>query len=150
MAGLTEISHVGIVVPDLEAACDDLSRALGLTWAKPAEQLVVGRSATGLTRTPVLLSWSVQGPPYVELLQGPPGTPWAAAGARRLHHVGYWVDDVAAESERLDQAGLTLEVAGEDDQGRRAEYAYHLDGSVRVEVLDRRRRRMLERWIAGR
>ena len=146
---LTHASHIGIIVPDLEQASADLSAMLGLSWAPAVEQVVVARSPQGRLETPVRLTWSHEGPPHLELLQAGEGTPWDCGGARRLHHVGYWVDDVAAAVEDLRGSGLTLELAGVGPGGDDiADFAYLMDQELRVEVLDRRRESRLARWFA--
>ena len=148
MEDLTHASHIGIVVPDLEQACEDLSAMLGLSWAPAVEQVVVARSPRGRLETPVRLTWSREGPPHLELLQAGEGTPWACGGARRLHHVGYWVDDVAAGVADLQGSGLTLELAGVGPGDEIADFAFLMDEELRIEVLDRRRESRLARWFA--
>jgi methylmalonyl-CoA/ethylmalonyl-CoA epimerase len=149
MPDLGPIAHVGIAVADVRAACERLGSALGLRWAPISEQIVEARAGDEVTSTPVLLTWSVQGPPHVELIQGPPGSVWSPE-AGVLHHLGFWADDVAASSAELAKAGLALEIAGPGEGGRAAGFAYHLDPrGLRVEVLDRRRKRVLDRWIGA-
>jgi hypothetical protein len=98
----------------------------------------------------VTLTWSRQGPPYLELLTAAAGTPWASDGTYRLHHVAYWVDDVPASCARLTASGAELELAGIDATGASpARFAYFLRAGLRFEVLDRAQERMLERWFAS-
>jgi catechol 2,3-dioxygenase-like lactoylglutathione lyase family enzyme len=147
---LTVVSHIGITVPDVAEACAELGTILGFTWAPIAEQVVATRSGDGDRETPVTLTWSRQGPPYLELLAAAEGTPWASDGTSRLHHVAYWVDDVPVACARLAASGAELELAGVDAGGASpARFAYFLRAGLRFEVLDRRQERMLERWLAG-
>jgi catechol 2,3-dioxygenase-like lactoylglutathione lyase family enzyme len=144
------VSHVGLTVPDVAEACADLTAILGLTWAPIADRVVAVRSADGEHHTPVTLTWSREGQPYIELLHSADGTPWASDGTRHLHHIAYWVDDVPAACDRLTAAGSELELAGIGPDGTSpAGFAYLLRAGMRLEVLDRRRERMLERWFAG-
>ena len=57
---------------------------------------------------------------------------------------------MAAACGRLAAAGLVPELAGVDDDGvSPVDFAYFLREGMRLEVLDRRRERMLERWFAS-
>jgi catechol 2,3-dioxygenase-like lactoylglutathione lyase family enzyme len=150
MDGLGPVSHIGIAVPDLAAACADLTAALGVSWAPVAEQPVSARSADEELHVLVSVTWSREGPPYLELLHAADGTPWASGGVRRLHHVGYWVDDVPTAATRLADTGLVSEIAGVDPEGMSPfDFAYYLQDGLRLEILDRRRERLLERWFAS-
>jgi hypothetical protein len=65
--------------------------------------------------------------------------------------VGRWVDDLAAASDELVRAGLPVEAAGIDAQGRApAMFAFHRGGhGLRVELVDRVMRPGFEAWLAG-
>ena len=64
-----------------------------LRWGTPAGQR--------LLETTFL--FSLDGPPFVELLQWRPGSLWDKVG---FHHIGAWSDDLAAESERFVSEGF--------------------------------------------
>jgi catechol 2,3-dioxygenase-like lactoylglutathione lyase family enzyme len=51
------------------------------------------------------VAFSRGGPFAVEVWQAIPGTPLDMPEAGGVHHIGYWVDDLAAEAERLDALG---------------------------------------------
>jgi Glyoxalase/Bleomycin resistance protein/Dioxygenase superfamily len=96
--------HTGIVVDDLPSAKDELGEALGLSWRDGgAEVRLVTRDGMRTVRTAYALSR--QGPHYVELVQSIEGTLWTAPPPGHAHHLGYWVDDVAAASEALVRSG---------------------------------------------
>ena len=81
-------------------------------WASVVErEQQAWTPADGAFTTPLRFTYSCEGPQHVELLQGAPGSLWDGADAPGLHHHGVWVDDVAAETERLVAAGWTLEMA---------------------------------------
>ncbi|WP_433579311.1 VOC family protein [Nocardia brasiliensis] len=124
--------HVGIVVADLRQAMAELSE-IGFEWHAP----IRNDSDVLIDDAPVnirpWLAYSKQGPPYVELLEQMPGTIWAETG---LHHFGVWADDVAAESDRLTDAGIPLLSSQYDNQtGAPARYHRTADG-VRFELMD--------------
>jgi hypothetical protein len=84
----------------------ELGDGLGITWASVIEgDQPVWTPADGAFTTPVRFTYSCEGPQHVELVQGAPGSPWYGTDVPRLHHHGVWVDDVAAETERLVASG---------------------------------------------
>ena len=126
--------HVGIVVSDLPRAMEELGELLGLTWlpafGQPTYQLLHSE------QIPVepLVTYSRQGPPYVELIQQRPGTVWDATG---LHHLGVWTDSMRQESDRFTQAGVPLDSVGTDAEGNWTSACYHRTAEgLRVELID--------------
>ena len=98
--------HVGLSVPDLEAAAEWYCEALELTAAKPF-------SVTGTNLRGVMLLHRTG---YrIELLHRPSSVPGpmpdsalAAAGTRGFGHMCLSVDDVDTEFDRLIAAGATV------------------------------------------
>ncbi len=97
--------QVGIIVPALEPAMEELSTGLGLTWGTIVEIAYVAE--------PVRFVFSVQGPPHIELIEGAPGGPWDTTGAPRMDHIGCWSADVQTEKHELEARGLPIDVDGE-------------------------------------
>ena len=89
---LVEIDHVGIAVPDLDAAVEEYQRLLGV---EPSHRERVEDQGVEEVLFPV-------GSSFVQLLGAlGPDTPVGRSLARRgpgLHHIAYRVDDVAASS----------------------------------------------------
>ncbi|MEV4870753.1 VOC family protein [Streptomyces syringium] len=99
--------HLGVVVTDLDRAMAELTDLLGVRWLSPVRsgnQITDGRP----TGDGPMMTFSAQGPPYLELLELVPGSIWSTPG---MHHVGYWAADAPAESARLAEAGSPLEAA---------------------------------------
>ena len=96
--------QVGIIVQDLDAARDELGRALGVSWGTTVENEVDSH--------PIRLCFTREGPPYLELIEGPPGSPWDASGGPRIDHVGYWTPDIDRAREGLAAEGAAVEVDG--------------------------------------
>ena len=92
--------HVTMVVDDVKAAMADMTRLFGLQWAP--------------LQGDGLFTYSLQGPPYLELLKRRDDTIFDTAG---LHHIGLWVDDVNAEAARLEAEGCEAEFVHRDAQG---------------------------------
>lgn len=75
--------------------------------------------------------------PRLEVIRTVPGTPWTPAAGSGVHHLGYWSDDVAADSARLSARGYVNEVSGIRPDGS-LYWAYHRspDGP-RIELVSR-------------
>jgi hypothetical protein len=98
--------HTGVVVDDLDAAKDELGRALAVSWRDGGGRVqLVTDEGTRVVRTSYALSR--EGPHHIELCQSIPGTLWTAAAPGQAHHLGYWVADVASASAQLQELGST-------------------------------------------
>ena len=109
-----EVFHVGIRVTDLEAAQQELTESLGLSWTVPATMpLKVWAPGAGYSRGELTISFSTVGPVRIELLLGSPGSYWdASINGAGVHHIGVWVDDVTKVNTDLVGQGWTVELAG--------------------------------------
>jgi catechol 2,3-dioxygenase-like lactoylglutathione lyase family enzyme len=126
-AGL-DMYHVGVVVPDVREAMARYSEALGFTWSAVGDSvldvLVDGRPREAR----IAATYSMQGPPYLELVEERSGGVWATE-ALGLQHVGLWTDDLAGSIERLDAAGLPGRVRHVPAEGSPALFSYHDGGA---------------------
>jgi catechol 2,3-dioxygenase-like lactoylglutathione lyase family enzyme len=95
------------------------------------------QAGVGATTVELRFAYSLDAP-HLELIQAVPGTTWTVVPGRALHHLGYWVDDLAATCRALEEQGLPLELCGGDDPAAPTRFGYHLgpDG-LRIEVVDR-------------
>lgn len=85
-----ELFHVGVLVGDLEGAISRFSARLGLTFETPrAIDVVVEEGGSGRPRT-VRVAYSIEGPPFVELIESQPDGLWGRHHGEGLHHVGGW------------------------------------------------------------
>jgi len=116
--------HVGISVPEIGAAIAELSDALGLTF-QPVKTARFGSVEFPLT-------YSVEGPPFIELMEQADGAPFPALG---LDHVGVQVSGAPQTHEQLERAGFVLEVDGALWD---LPFRYYRGGRshLRVEVID--------------
>ena len=143
------LSHVGRVVADLERAMDLASSSHGFRWAPvrrtPSRLWIDGREVDVVTA----VTWSLDGPVHVELIEEIPGTVFEAARGGPLHHVAYWVPDLLAEAERLVAGGYEVEATlpGPDLVNHFC-YLRGPDG-MRVEPKPEASRSALERWLHG-
>jgi len=129
--------QIGIFVQDLEAAMTQVGSALGLTWSDIRDREL---DDGGHLR----VVFSHQGPPHIELIEGPPGSAWDASAGPRIDHLGYWSDDFAADRDRLERDGVP-EIRG--DHRRTHHQTAH---GFRIELFDDRTRDgFYEQWRIG-
>lgn len=119
--------HLCFAVPDLERTVADLTHTVGATWNPVRE----GRLGDWDFR----IVFSREGPPFFEIIEGAPGSPWDASGGARFDHLGYWSDDVPTHSEQLQAAGAPLDFDA-CPYGRG--FTYHRLDSIggRIELVD--------------
>jgi catechol 2,3-dioxygenase-like lactoylglutathione lyase family enzyme len=143
--------HVGVRVPDLEAAMTELGKGLGVTWAKVVERdQPVWTPEDGAYAIPLRFTYSCEGPQHIELLQGARGSLWDGADLPGLHHMGAWIDDVAAETDRLIAAGWTLEMAQKSPEDGYGSMTYvRSPTGFRFEPVSAAVRPRFERWWSG-
>lgn len=119
MIDLQRFHHSGMAVADIDVTMDLLGPVLGLSWApvRDFDPLPFWTPEQGAHEVRVRATYSLGGPHHLELVQGtgPFYDPDRTPDAR---HIGIWVDDLAAEANRLVGAGWTVVAAGASpDQG---------------------------------
>jgi hypothetical protein len=135
-------SHVGIVSPVPEATMRVLDATVAGPWFLSHDaELSVWMTGHAVAQGVHLTTWwSVSGPTHIEIVQAVPGTIWDVS-ATVLHHVGYWVPDLAVASSALAAAGSPVEVHGVDGAGMISVFAYHrAPEGLLIELTDGRRR----------
>ena len=144
-----ELYHVGIVVPDVEAAMAHFTELLGVEWGPVvATEAFDVRDADGNDLTlPNKLCYSTS-PPYLELVLEQPGTVWVCNEHSNLHHIGYWTDALPADSGRFTGTQCPLEICGRDGTQTPVQFAYHRDPlTVRFELVDIAMKPMMEEFM---
>lgn len=127
--------HVGLIVPDLPQAIEQMSAAGGYTWTKPVEATLNVTTTDGDIEMPFTFVYSIEAP-HLELIQEVPGTVWAAPKDGAAHHLGYWVDDLAGAAAGLEAAGYRCEARPAGEQ--LTSFAYYLSPTgIRIEIVDR-------------
>jgi hypothetical protein len=126
--------HIGIVVPEIEQGMDELSQVLGLTWGKIQRRVNDVEMAGVVQPVEACFTYSLDGPPYLELIEQRVGSVWEKLG---LHHIGVWTDDVPGESARLDSLEWPRESVSITPEGTWGGGLYHLGlGCLRLELVD--------------
>lgn len=118
MIDYQRLFHVGIRVPDLARAMDEIGTSMDVTWAEPRDNpaQTLWTPDGGAQEIHLKYTYSAEGPQHIELLEGPPGTFWDGTVLAGAHHVGVWADDVQAETDRLIDLGWDL-VGAQHDPG---------------------------------
>lgn len=148
----TPFFHVGFLVFDLEEAMDGFGEAFGVGWT--------GRTTTasrfweperGMVEIELDIAYSIEGPPHIELLEATDDGLYAARHGEGFHHIGTWDPTPrrwsgAEDSEALGSVGTRVDAAGEVVVSYLDPARLH---GVMLEMVDERRRPMMERWLAG-
>ena len=142
--------HMGIVVPELGPAMEEMGEQLGFTWAPPRTFPVNVHEDGELRSYDVLATYSVEGPPYFELIEAIGEGVWSPAMAGGLHHIGVLAADPLAEIARLEEAGYEVEVQAVSPEGIVTGPTYLLNRyGVRVEVNGEAARDMVLGWVTS-
>jgi catechol 2,3-dioxygenase-like lactoylglutathione lyase family enzyme len=141
--------HTGIVVADLDAALDRLTKQAGYQFCDPMELEFPVRTPAGESMVTLRFTYSRPPGAQVEVIQQVPGTVYMPEPGSGLHHLGYWVDDVDEASSALEAAGAPLEAAGPGPDGKLM-WAYHRpEHGPRYELVHSDAKPLLEAWWNG-
>jgi hypothetical protein len=101
------IWHFALAVPNIEQGMEEVGNAFDVTWRPVHRAETVLQDEHGVDHeVECLFTFSEGGPPSIEMWQSVPDTPLAPPGDTWLHHIGYWVNDLPKESERLEGHGF--------------------------------------------
>jgi catechol 2,3-dioxygenase-like lactoylglutathione lyase family enzyme len=149
MALLGRLYHVGIVVPDIEAAKAHFTDLLGITWGPVVHTDTLDlRDGDGNDLVfPNTLCYSTE-PPHLELVLEVPGSVWECNEHSNLHHIGVWTDALPADSTRYSELRCPLQLCGHDADTAPIQFAYHRDPlGVRIELVDAAMKPMMEEFM---
>jgi catechol 2,3-dioxygenase-like lactoylglutathione lyase family enzyme len=149
MALLGRLYHVGIVVPDIEAAKAHFTDLLGITWGPVVhtDTLDMRDGDRNDLVFPNTLCYSTE-PPHLELVLEVPGSVWECNEHSNLHHIGVWTDALPADSNRYSELRCPLQLCGHDADTAPIQFAYHRDPlGVRIELVDAAMKPMMEEFM---
>jgi hypothetical protein len=147
-----ELYHTGLIVDDLHAAMDILTRFAGIQWATPQTIATNVQTSQGPLFRESYYTYSVDGPHHIELIEHRDATAWlTATGGRRVHHLGFWAEDFEGTRARLTELGLPSEIHGLDAKGKPAQLSFHRDpqSGMWFELIDKAVKPAMEKWWAG-
>jgi catechol 2,3-dioxygenase-like lactoylglutathione lyase family enzyme len=106
----SDVYHVGILVNDLAEGMARFSTVLGLSFDEPKTVPLTleidGKAVPG----EVTCVYSVEGPPFVELIEAQADGLWGHQHGEGLHHIGSWEEDLEARLEELLAEGALVDV----------------------------------------
>jgi hypothetical protein len=132
--------HVGMIVPHVETAMDDLGRRLGLTWDGISEMLMpTYEPGIGHREIPLRVGYS-HDRPFLELIEAVPGTPWelAAPGGSNLHHIGFYTDELTRDHTDVSESFCPIEICATGaEKAWPSIFTYHNDAEngLRIELV---------------
>lgn len=132
-----DLYHIGIVVDDFDTACQTYASAFGLRWSPVIEVgMDVWLAGQGIRHLDFKAVYSVEAP-HIEIVQAIPGTPSVPVAGRPMHHMGYWSDDLAEDSLRLEALGHPRIMCPLAD-GKPVGFVFHeLPDGTLIELVDR-------------
>jgi hypothetical protein len=139
---------VGFVVEDLDQAMAAWGRALELRFGRVQTPTLSWATPTGTRDLLTKFVYSLNGPPYIELLERRDDSLWETVG---FHHLGVWSEGVAEESDRLSAIGCPWSCAIVNPAGDKVGGCIHtvVDGAT-VELVSRATTiPRLARYISG-
>jgi hypothetical protein len=140
--------HLGIVVEDYESTLTQLTELFGYRWCEEFDVTLPVWTPGGEQELNLRFTYSMDAP-RLEVIRCIPGTVWEPAAGSGIHHMGYWSDDVAGDSARLEQQGYAKEAsAGPDDTPT---FVYHRHpAGPRIELVASSMRPLMEQyWATG-
>jgi hypothetical protein len=146
--GLSELYHVGIVVPDIESGCARLSSLLGVKWGPTVESETQIRNGAGDDEVISLRLCYSTSAPHLELVEERAGTPWVCNEFSNLHHIGFFSDSLDGDSQLLTSTACPLEICGRESEVAPRMFAYHRDPlGVRIEYVDAASRALMADYL---
>lgn len=148
-----ELFHVGFLVADIEKAKARFEQTLGIEFHPATEVDLLVETMHRRHPHPYTsrICYSVQGPPYTELVEADESDYKSLSQGERIHHLGYWVKDVHGHREQQAAAGLRDEVIvrypGSEEIRQWFTDPVSMHG-VRAEYFDAKWRPEFEAWMA--
>ena len=102
--------HIGVVAADFEATMSTLSSVFGYQWGPEAGGPIAVTLPTGEAVLDLRCVFSTT-EPRVEIVRSIPDTLWEPVAGSGIHHLGFWSDDVAADTAQLERYGYVVEAA---------------------------------------
>lgn len=130
--------HVAFQVPDIEAAMEEIGALFDVEW-RPVHEVTLdlGTSVADSAPRRTRVTFTTGGPPAIELFEWETLPGEAALERSVIHHIGRWVDDLPAESERLQTSGCPLALTRPDVDGTPQRFAIHETSlGVNIELID--------------
>lgn len=127
--------HIGIVVDDLDATLEQLTALFGYEWCAVIGGPTAVSGPDGESEVDLRFAYS-RTSPRLEVIRSAPGSLWEPSDSG-IHHVGYWSDDVAADSAELVRRGWATEAVGKRPDGTPYWSFHRSPTGPRIELVSR-------------
>ena len=149
----SNISHIGFVVADLNEAVSRVSQALQISFLPILDQEIVNlEEAERHGPSRLRLTWSMEGPPHVELIEAhESGVYSMRASEGSFHHLGGFADEDFAIKETLSGLGVGMEAVQREADGSIIA-TYSDPGAffgIRIEHIAGSQRESMAAWLSG-
>jgi catechol 2,3-dioxygenase-like lactoylglutathione lyase family enzyme len=141
--------HIGILVKDLDAAIRRFHKVLQISFRAPRVVQVTLDHTAGKNPAELRFTYSLEGPPYYELLEALDTGIFGLQQGEGPHHIGMWASDGRERVKDLQGRGLRPEIVHYSVGGQLV-FAYFEPADflgTRIEVLDSSQRAIHEEWI---
>lgn len=150
----TTYNHIGVFVENLEEGINAYARLLGLEFRPPVSSSLAALEQRGYeeTATQVRLAFSVNGPPYYELIEMTGSGIYAPHhNVPGFHHVSVWLDEDEMMSKiQQDRTTITAIFWAPDGAPRACYEAPTAPAHLRIEYLNRNLKSRFEHlWATG-
>jgi catechol 2,3-dioxygenase-like lactoylglutathione lyase family enzyme len=105
----TPHSHVAFLVDDLDKAMARFSEVLGVTFNEPRTIYFDHLHDPEPRQTSIRATFSKEGPPHYELIEGDGQGLYAMDHGEGIHHVGVWQGDAEGRMQELAAQGMGVE-----------------------------------------
>jgi hypothetical protein len=107
----TPLYHVGVLVEDLDAAIVRFGELIGVTFKEPISLRFddIIEDGEHVDRE-LRLVYSVEGPPFLELIEAQDDGVWGRQHGEGLHHIGVWQETREARIAELAAIGAEPQV----------------------------------------
>lgn len=143
------LMHWAMTVPDMDRAMAEMSNTLGVGFSSVMDVTMNAQFANGTKQTlRFKAAYTLEGPPYVELLCAAIDVPFVGTREPRMHHAGLLVRDVPAAIKELQDCGLKLEVMSVGPSGEPGgAFLWSPATGIQVELLGESARKTLDGWL---
>ena len=142
-----DLYHIGLTVADLNVAMEQYASGFGFDWATVHERTPTVVVDGEPRQAQINVTYSLQGPPYLELVEERGDPIWGSEGFA-LSHVGFWAEDVAAAKRGLDAAGMPARVHAQESPEHPMRFSYHESGGgLWIELVHTSFRQQLNDWV---
>ncbi|CAA0130418.1 Uncharacterised protein [Mycolicibacterium vanbaalenii] len=131
--------HVCFVVPDIAAAMTELAELAQVEWNEPEDAVLEQWAYT------IVFSRQF---PFIELISGPPESPWDATSGPRFDHLGWWSESLGSTTCRWATKGAQPRYDGRP-AGRSFAYFFAPTIGANIEVVDNERQHdFMDTWTS--